>query len=87
MRLEQARQHVKVQRRRVEVQHAPFHIHKFPILSEPLDEGLQDFRRESFELVREDVWFQQIQVDICTLGLLEGVVDVVEEDVEDVHLC
>ena len=81
MRLEQARQHVKVQSRRVEVQHAPLDINELAVLSETLDEGLQDFRRESFELVREDVGLQQIQVDVTPRRLLEGVVDVVEEDI------
>ena len=87
MRLEQARQHVKVQRRRVEVQHAPFHIHKFPILSEPLNKSLQDFRRQPLELVREDVGLQQIQVDVTPRRLLEGMIHIVEEDVEDIYLC
>ena len=40
MRLEQARQHVKVQSRRIEVQHAPLDIYEFPVFPEALDEIL-----------------------------------------------
>ena len=81
MRLEQARQHVKVQSRRIEVQHASFDIYEFPVFSETLHEGLQDFRRQPLELVREDVGLQQIKIDVTPRRLLEGVVDVVEEDI------